>query len=83
MKHFVIAVVFAAFAFSAFARAVSTRWEGGQHKHPFGVGLRCPYCDQTCGAFPKGIRAWELRHLQSERRKYYLLHLRLRHKIYR
>lgn len=83
MKHFVMAVIFVFAALASCGKAVSTRWETGTHKHPFGVGLRCPYCDQTWGAFPKGIKAWELRHLQSERRKFYLLHLRLRHKIYR
>ena len=82
MKLVVFAIV-AVFAPLVFGKGVSTRWETGTHKHPFGVGLRCPYCDQTWGAFPKGIKAWELRHLQSERHKFYLLHLRLRHKIYR
>ena len=83
MKHFVMAVICVFATLASCGKAVSTQWETGTHKHPCGVGLRCPYCDQTWGAFPKGIKAWELRHLQNERRKFYLLHLRLRHKIYR
>ena len=67
--------------FVAFGKPSSTRWEGGGSKHPHGVGFKCPYCDQTWDAIPKGIKAWEKRHLKQALWKCYLLHLRLSHGI--
>lgn len=81
MKHIILAILCAVFAFAVFGRAVSTRWEPGPHKHPHGVGLRCPYCTETFGAIPKGLKAWEVRHLLKVRRQVYALHLKLRHGI--
>ena len=66
-------------ALSCFGKAVSTTWNPNPPKHPHGVGMRCPYCSQTWGAIPTGLKPWELRHLVSERKKFYALHLRVRH----
>jgi len=68
-------------ALSCFGKAVSTTWNPSPPRHPHGVGMRCPYCSQTWDAIPKGIKAWEYRHLVSVRRKLFALHLRLCHGI--
>ena len=80
MKRTILAAL-SVVAISCFGRAVSTAWVPGPHKHPHGVGLRCPYCGQTWDAIPRGLKAWEVRHLVSERRKLYALHLRIRHGV--
>lgn len=77
-----VAIILAAvMTVSAFGNAVSTKWEPAPHKHPHGVGLRCPLCGQTWDAIPHGLKAWEVRHLLKVRSYGYALHMRLRHSM--
>ena len=66
-------------ALATLAKPVSTRWEQNPNPHPHGVGRVCPHCGQTWDAIPKGLKAWETRHLKQEGDKLYALHLKLRH----
>ena len=78
MKKFIIAVAAIA-AMTVIARPASTHWDPNPQPHRHGIGYRCPYCEQTWGAIPKGLKAWEVRHLLAERRKFVALHMRIRH----
>ena len=78
-----IAIILAAVSLAAFGKAASTRWDPNPPKHPHGVGMVCPYCGQTWGAIPKGLKAWEVRHLKSDMVKFFNLHLKVRHGIVR
>lgn len=80
MKKFIIAVVAAIAAImTATARPASTRWDHNPQPHRHGIGYVCPHCGQTWGAIPPGLKAWEVRHLLSERKKFIALHMRVRH----
>ena len=78
MKHLVMLAA-VLLTLCGFGKAVSTTWNPNPPRHPHGIGLRCPYCSQTWTAIPKGLKAWEIRHLVSERKKYYQQHLRMLH----
>lgn len=79
MKSIITAILSAVLAFAACGRAVSTQWSTSPHKHPHGVGYRCPYCTETWDAIPRGLKAWEVRHLKKVRAQCIALHMRLRH----
>ena len=80
MKSYILIAV-AAVAFSLFGKAVSTTWDTNPQKHIYGIGWRCPYphCHETLGAFPKGLQAWEYRHLKQVQNQVIALHMRLAH----
>lgn len=78
-----ILIALAALSLAAIGKPFSTHWTGKSEPHRHGVGMVCPHCGQTWGAIPKGLKAWEVRHLKREMLKFYNLYLKVRHGIVR
>ena len=68
------------FACIMLAKPASTHWDPNGQRFVHGIGFRCELCSDPFPAIPKGLKAWEVRHLKQVRGQTYALHMRLKHK---